>query len=296
MPIPVTETSTHISNTILNRPYLPSQVSPISSDEEIISSINNKANESGIDKTTSPDNTVSLPMIRERLANAFDVPVEKITNTFTNRFQLYDGPKTNENQCFEVYYYPGDKLMVIESLKYPYQNDCKEKGYVILNKLKQVANDSGINLEISIDASTRILKDPTQTKINYATLNVLTKGQTYYNEQDFVSEYHQKEVLHNDKVRNTKMQDIFDEYGRMGTSKWVMNQLVKDNPNITVKEVGEIIKELLKKPKLTKEEGIFIQQVTEYFDSRPRILKFMKSHLRYVPNGRSLYGTYLNNI
>jgi hypothetical protein len=235
--------------------------------------------------------------MKEKLANIFGVPQNEIEGN-SNSFRFYDSRGHDEsrtgwnrnNECFEISVNHNQGEFTINHLRYPGgQPGCKERGYVILEKLGRFATEMGYAIKIGADASQRTLSDPAQTRVNYAHYKILTEGQSYYNTQDYISDRHSMEVEDNSRILNKKV-NAFSRRINAITRKRIENAIGPLSA-VSVRQVGEYIRKLEQKNTISAEDGRFIEDVVSKIG---KSFSYTSSNLYYTPNGRNKITSIVN--
>lgn len=182
------------------------------------------------------------------------------------------------NECFSVTVDKGNQTIYVDSLKFSETNskNCKKRGYELLNGLKKAANRIGYRLKIGQDESFFPLGDNEGNShiINLAGYELLTKGQSYYNQQGFYQSDFPEHNLHNQILREEPVKDVFkdfelsawkDKAKYSNLAKRVLEEM-QSRPRqkpFKLRDLGSMIKDYVKneKEKVSKKDIGFIQLV-----------------------------------
>jgi hypothetical protein len=240
---------------------------------------------------------VSQKEMKEKLANIFGVPQDEIVGN-SSSFRFYDSRGHDEsrtgwnrnNECFEISVNHNEREFTINHLRYPGgQPGCKERGYVILEKLGRFATEMGFAIKIGADASQRTLSDPAQTRVNYAHYKILTEGQSYYNTQDYISDRHSEEIEDNSRILNKKV-NAYSNRINVITRERIKNTIGPLNA-VSVRQVGEYIRKLEQKNTISADDGRFIEDVVNGIGTA---FSYDSNNLYYVPNSRNRITSIVN--
>jgi hypothetical protein len=235
--------------------------------------------------------------IKEKLANVFGVSQDQIEgDSFSFRFydsRGHDKSRTGwnrNNECFEISVDRSNREFTINHLRYPGgQPGCKERGYVILEKLGQFATEMGFKIKIGTDAARRTLSDPAGTTVDYAHYKILTEGQSYYNTQDYLSRSHFADVEDNSMILNKKVIAYSKRFDPITIER--IKNAIGPLSSVSVRQVGKYIRKLERKNTISEDDGRFIQDVV---NGMGRAFSYTPNNLYYTPNGRNKITSIVN--
>jgi len=190
---------------------------------------------------------------------------------------FFDRSEMNRaNECFSVTIDTGGKNIHVDSLKFRRASsiNCRKRGRDLLNCLKKAASQIGYGLIVDTDASSFDLTD-SDGDIHYMDLTgyeLLTKGQSYYNQQGFYQSDFPEHNLHNQLRREDPVQKVFNDLERKAWKEKAKNSnLAKrvseemrsrssKNP-FKIRDLGSMIKNYVKTEKVSAEDVLFISLV-----------------------------------
>lgn len=180
------------------------------------------------------------------------------------------------NECFSVTIDTGGKTIHVDSLKFRKADsiNCFKRGRDLLNGLKKAASQIGYRLQIGSDASSFDLTDfeGKTHQIDLAGYELLTRGQSYYNQQGFYQSAFPEHNLHNQIRREDPVKKVFKDFERAAwkekakysnLAKRVVEEMQSrssKNP-FKIRDLGSMIKNYVTDEEVSGKDITFIQLV-----------------------------------
>jgi hypothetical protein len=215
-----------------------------------------------VDLTGSEDNSKSKShVVHSRGSNKADV-VSVIRRVFDNdlfdivernmsdsdvEIELMDlrQHKKRKNKCFILKINRRKKKIEIDSLKTATNGDqisCTLSGTSILHDLIIVAKELNYKIFVGTDLSWLTLSNPAKTKVDLAHYKILLDGQSFYNKAGFRSVDHDKNVAHNQQIRELNVRDIIKSDNEVEEIEEVFDTEITDTT--TFADLGKMIKKI----------------------------------------------------
>jgi len=173
--------------------------------------------------------------------------------------------KIHENECFKLIMDKHAKMIIIDHLKFPRQDNCMLSGPIILKKLIEIARKLDCDISIDSDASSLTLSNPKKTIVNLAVFKILLDGKSFYNKYGFQSGEYPKELKWNEKLRNQRVRD--PEFDIPEDDIEVMEHAfgITINDKTTFVEVADAIKTIIRDREYSDEVALAIKMLVENY-------------------------------